>query len=576
MAKLTIGNQTVTVGDEFLRMTPEQQQTAVEEIAASIGASAPTPGNASPSQAFNDALSAASQASQFASGPIAPRREARAAPTNLEGSIATTLAGVNTIPIVGPILQGASDAIIGGGSALMGGDYGETVAGLRRRREELAKGNPIANLAGSAAANLAAFGVAGAPRAVAQGLGPNALTLAGGETVGSTALGLAGSTGSRIASGLGSTLGLTAADNMLQGQAPLEATQNAVLPSLVGGAIPAVGAGVRKTAEGVADAATRAVQSRMTTNAIQNAPSASGLRTAASNMFEASTGGTPLAISDNAYFRFLGDVRQFANKLRINSDNDPQATGLLSTLMRIADETSEGVAIDMKDLHLIRQLAGKVAGSSQGRDAALGSKVVSELDNFIQTLKPSDILGGSDPSQAANNLLRGISTWSRASKVGLIEEAIEKAGTYKSGMENGLRLQFQAILRNPSTRKLFNAAERAELEKVANGTAGSNLVTLLGKFGFGTNGASNMLGGTIGSLGAASVLGPVGGIAAAVGGAGARKLSEVMGVNAANRAAQAVATPNLPVAAPFAVPQPLLGGITAAELAARGALLGGS
>jgi hypothetical protein len=558
-------------------MSPEQQQATVDEIAASLGISGQTPGTANPSPAFNDALSAASQASQFASGPIAPRSEPRAAPTNLEGSIATTLAGINTVPVVGPLLQNTSDAILGAGSVLTGGDYGQTVEGLRRRREELAKGNPIANLAGSAAANLAAFGVAGAPRAVAQGLSPAALTLAGGETIGSTALGVTGSTGARIASGLGSTLGLTAADNMVRGQAPLEATQNAVLPALVGGAIPAVGAGVRKTAEGVADAATRAVQSRMTSNALQGAPNAASLRSAASSMFDAATGGTPLAISDNAYFRFLGDVQQFANKLRINADNDPQATGLLSTLMRIADETSQGVAIDMKDLHLIRQLAGKVAGSAQGRDAALGSKVVSELDNFIQSLKPADILGGADPTQAANSLMRGISTWSRASKVGLIEEAIQKAETYKSGMENGLRLQFQALLRNPSTRKLFNAAERTELEKVANGTAGSNLVTLLGKFGFSNSGAPNWMGGVAGvTAGSMTPLGPIGGLLAAGVGAGARKASETMGVNAANRAAQAVATPNLPIAAPIPVPQSLLSGITAAELAARGALLGGS
>ena len=37
MATLNIGGKRVTVGDEFLQMSPEAQNAAVEEIAASIG-----------------------------------------------------------------------------------------------------------------------------------------------------------------------------------------------------------------------------------------------------------------------------------------------------------------------------------------------------------------------------------------------------------------------------------------------------------------------------------------------------------------------------------------------------------
>lgn len=50
MATLDIGGKRVQVGDEFLRMTPEQQNAAVEEIAGQIGAtgSAPQGGNATP------------------------------------------------------------------------------------------------------------------------------------------------------------------------------------------------------------------------------------------------------------------------------------------------------------------------------------------------------------------------------------------------------------------------------------------------------------------------------------------------------------------------------------------------
>lgn len=563
MAKLTIGNQTVTVDDAFLSLPPDQQQKTVDEISASLGnqAQQPAPGNvAQTSPSFDAALAAGSQASQS----LVPQPQAPGSP-DLIGSISATMGGlVNGIPVLGPAVQKTSDAMLAGGGMLadqftgnQGPDIGGRMQALEQRRAQLAEANPIANIAGNIGGGLAAVG-------------------AGGMTAaGSGALGLSGGLGQQMVNGLLSTTGITATDNMVRGQKPTDALVNAVLPGLVGGAIPGVGALVRKGAEGVANATTNAAQRSLTNAAIKGAPAAADLASAASKMFDASTGGTPLAISDNAFFRFMGNVKAFSDKLRINEHNDPQAVGLLQYLMNIADDTSKGVAVDLKDLHLARQLARKTAASPSGRDSALGTTVIRQLDELVKGLKPSDILGGADPTTAANDLMRGISTWSRAEKVSLIEEAMTKAGTYKSGLENGLRLQFQSIIRNPETRKLFTAAERREIERVANGTGLSNMVTLLGKFGFGTNGAGNMLGGTIGSLGAASVLGPLGGIAAAVGATGARKLSEKLGSDAAERVAQVVATPNIPQAAQRAVPQAVLDAMAAAQMGARGAILGG-
>ena len=164
MAKLTIGNQTVTVGDEFLRMSPEQQQATVDEIAASLGA-----------QPQEDAFAAASRMSQFGPGmdtaaPDLPVQQPGR--PDILGSTAATLGGlVSGIPVVGPAIQGTSDALLGGASALMGGDYGETVQGLQERRAELAAANPIANIAGQVAAPIGAFGAAAKVPAAASALG---------------------------------------------------------------------------------------------------------------------------------------------------------------------------------------------------------------------------------------------------------------------------------------------------------------------------------------------------------------------------------------------------------------------
>ncbi|UGA46668.1 hypothetical protein HU230_0011750 [Bradyrhizobium quebecense] len=61
MAVLTIGDKSVTVGDEFLKLSPDQQNATVEEIASSIGAKAPAPAEppAAPVTLNNVARSAA-------------------------------------------------------------------------------------------------------------------------------------------------------------------------------------------------------------------------------------------------------------------------------------------------------------------------------------------------------------------------------------------------------------------------------------------------------------------------------------------------------------------------------------
>lgn len=166
MATLNIGGQRIKVSDDFLRLPPEQQQAAVEEITSSIGA---------PPQ--EDALTAASRMSQFGPGttisgaptlpPVAPHGR-----PDIMGSTAATLGGlVSGIPVVGPAIQGTSDAILGAGSALMGGDYGETVRGLQERRAEIAAANPIASIAGQVAAPIGVFGAASKIPAAASALG---------------------------------------------------------------------------------------------------------------------------------------------------------------------------------------------------------------------------------------------------------------------------------------------------------------------------------------------------------------------------------------------------------------------
>ena len=206
------------------------------------------------------------------------------------------------------------------------------------------------------------------------------------------------------------------------------------------------------------------------------------------------------------------------------------------------------------DLHNLRQIAQKAAMSSEGRDQMFSEKIIEMLDSFIT--RPSSAVTADGPANG-NMMLTAISTWARAKRVSLLEQAIERAQNAASGFENGLRIEFRKLLNNKKTSQLFNSVERDELKRVVLGSTGANLMKLIGKFGFGGGNASNMLGGSIGtSVGASlgSALGPLGTAAgAAIAGGGAtlaRRASERLTANAAERAAKVVATPNVPVLAP--------------------------
>ena len=236
MAKLTIGNQTVTVGDEFLRMTPEQQQATVDEIAASIGVSAPQ----------EDALAAASRMSQFGPGtdtaaPALPVQQPGR--PDILGATAATLGGVvNGIPVLGPLSQNLSDAIAGTGAVLTGGNYNDTVEGIRNRRAELAVANPIASIGGNIGGALGSFGVGGL------------------SATGSSALGLTGGLGSQIVNSGLSTLGLTTADNIARGERPTDALAEAAGPSLIASAVPVGGELIKRGSNAVYENVIRPVQ----------------------------------------------------------------------------------------------------------------------------------------------------------------------------------------------------------------------------------------------------------------------------------------------------------------------------
>lgn len=512
MATLVIEGRRVKVDDSFLSLPKEQQDATVDEIAASLGQQPGLPSGAQ------------------LQGKVADLPSRQPAPTPPPDLLSSTMATVNGLSASVPFLQNTTDAIGGTIAQLTGGNYGDYVARQKAIRDQFAQQAPLARTAGEIAGSVAGMGALGTTK------------------LGQEALGITGKLGQRVANSALSSAGYSTLDALSRGETGSDALASGAVGGLVGGAVPLVGAGLKKAGQGIADAVTSATQRKLTSKAILNAPNAADLKSAASDMFEAATGGQPVMLTDTAYFKFLGGVKRIADKYRINPNNDKQSVGLLETLMQIADDTLGNTRVDMKDLHLVRQLAQKVGQSSEGRDAAFGKQVVAQMDDFIRSLRPDDILGGADPTQAANQLLTGISTWARANKVAAVEEAIRAGQVAASGPEKGIRNALRALVKDEETWKKFSKAEQLAILDVVNGTPGSNILKLLGTFGFGGNTATNGIGGAAGMALGQMAGGPIGMVAGPVIGSIAKNASEKMTAGLADKALGAVATPNIPIA----------------------------
>lgn len=528
MPMLNINGKKISVDDNFLKLSPEQQSATVDEIAKSFG---PTQTGPSPLIKGGQDIAYAGQYDNQKPSP------------NLLDS---TLATVNGLTGSVPFLQQASDAALAGGQSIgqmatgKPVDFGANYNAIQQQRQATAAKAPLANAAGEVVGTLAA------PAAI------------GASKLGAEALGMTGNLGRQLLNSSASTAAYEGAQGLSHGHTGGQLLADEGLGFLGGGAGAVAGKAVEKGGQAFADAVTKAAQNKLTKAAIVNAPSADELKNVSRDLFHASDA-AGVKVDTDKFTQFVGGLVDAAKKDHINETLDPKAFATYHQLFGITKEALDGTRpLTLSDLHTIRQIAQKAAVSSEGRDSMFANRIVDGLDQFIS--KGTGLVGGD-----GNNLLKAISTWGRAKRVSAIEEAVYKAQNQASGLENGLRTQFRAILQNPKKRALYSDVELKAIKDVANGTGISNLTRLLGMFGFDFGSGRNMVGGSIGAL--------VGGLPAVVAGSIARKGSEALTTRAANKVAKIVATPNIPIArqapnllAPAAAPVNILvrGGAMAA------------
>ncbi|WP_288950416.1 hypothetical protein [uncultured Paracoccus sp.] len=317
------------------------------------------------------------------------------------------------------------------------------------------------------------------------------------------------------------------AENRLDG-----AKWNALLGGFVGGAIPAVGAGVRSIAQGRA-------QRNAIADAARGAPSTGELRAMGNALYQ-QVDDAGVQISPEAFDRTrLGILDRLRSTTGYDELPGPGSlTPNTARVMSIMDEASNRMAAEptaalpFRSLDQMRRQAGAAAGNVTNKtDQRAGMAVIEQLDDFVQRLGPDDVVAG-DPEVLKSAISKARDVWSRMSKSQIVDDAMERSENYLSGSASGVRNQFRNILQNKKLAAQFTAAEKAALRSVTHGSTLDQLINLAG------SGLAQM--GSIG--GGIAAGGPLGGLAGAGLAAGQRKLAEAVTMRNAERARAAIAS----------------------------------
>lgn len=235
--------------------------------------------------------------------------------------------------------------------------------------------------------------------------------------------------------------------------------------------------------------------------------------------------------------RVTGLTRDLSTTIRSEGFNKrihPKVAAALDEFEKIT-----GTNQPISNLDTLRKVARSAASSIEPDEARLGSIMVGKVDDFLDNLDQSALVGG-NADEVGRKFKDARQLWQRARKGDDIEYAFERAKNQASGFENGLRVQFRSILNNKKKMRGYTQEEKAAIEQVVRGGGLENTAKAIGKFGFSEGQATSMLMGSLGVAGGAAVGGGAGAVAVPLVGQVSKNLAQKLTRNNAEMVSQIV------------------------------------
>ncbi|MDQ0998081.1 hypothetical protein QFZ34_003263 [Phyllobacterium ifriqiyense] len=474
MPILDIQGKQVEVDDSFLRLSPEQQNATVDEIAEQIGIKPHQPVQL---DGRDPQAAAMADMSQMTTGfQNAPQEDTdRFVRANLEASKINEMQGERglmrraadatsaNLPFADEMYSGTV-----GGVARMARDgvgYGEAYKREQALQAALKeKRGTAANLIGDVAGGIA----------LGAGVTSGPLTMGGGGTVaasrpawgGATLMGRASGTGGKLAAGMGEGAaygGLYGAANAEEGKRLEEAAKGSALGALTGGVFETGGN----------------VLSRLRApKATTPAPGVDELASASHALYEKSRA-AGIAIKPGSFDKLANNVAMAAG--RPNPTLRPNTLGIIDDVASM-----KGKPVDLQTLDELQQSVRMAMKNAQPQDKFTLDRVQKVINHYSDNVNATDITGdirGFGYVKDARKL------WAQKSKTQTIEDLLDLAdvdtGKYtQSGMANTIRQRMSQLysqIKKGKATSGWSHDEIALIRQMAKGGSNSQMVNWLSK-----------------------------------------------------------------------------------------------
>lgn len=213
-------------------------------------------------------------------------------------------------------------------------------------------------------------------------------------------------------------------------------------------------------------------------------PTTADLKTTSGDLYKSSIGGgedSNFIVSKDALGRLRDNVKQTLADEGFKPQLHPATASTLDDI-----ETLAGDNATLKGIEGTRRVANLGARNFGSADGYLASKVRNSIDDFLDNLSPSDVIGDANPN-AVSDLQDARANWAKAQRSAIVDSKLNRAelsaqNFSASGKENAIRTQFRNLANNPKLMAKFTSDEQDAITNVAKGTKMGNLLRAGGRF----------------------------------------------------------------------------------------------
>lgn len=246
-----------------------------------------------------------------------------------------------------------------------------------------------------------------------------------------------------------------------------------------------------------------------------------------------------ITVKPQSVLNMVSDIRQALDNANM-IPGSPEALSAERTLAQM-EKIIGTQKVPFSTVDRLRQLANDLKGSSDPKEARLGSIAVDSVDNYISKLNGKDLVAGkAGLDEAVKKVMDARKDWRNASRAQVLEDALNVA-EIKKEMPNAseselIRRGFVNIAANKNKMGLFNQEEQNIIKSVIKGGSLDPMLSFFAQF----NPARSKLSAAAYTFGATQA--PMAAVGVGAAGYGADTIQSILRRRAAQQAANAIAS----------------------------------